>query len=244
MHGWAGLIFIGEIPQKAYEYFNSALKIGEEIEDRQIIAYANTWLSFSCAEMGLFNEGLTHVKIGQKLSREIDLNYETDYYAIHVSLNAEAYIKFFLGKWQNVLESGENILEFGLEHHCIRSEVTGYFYIALAQLLTGQPGLAIEYFYKVVNKAVDPFYVNLGKTYLALAYIMSEKPQKSEDMPKEVSEFCNTYDEAFIGTPASLFYGLVLSAKGQISQGIDVLETARKEFEINHRKFFLSFVNL
>jgi class 3 adenylate cyclase/tetratricopeptide (TPR) repeat protein len=241
-YAWLGWTYFHRgNPKKAYDYLNSALKIGEEIEDRQIIAYTNIWLGLSCAEMGLFDEGLNHAKIGQKLSREIDLNYETDYYAIHISLNVEAYINFSLGKWQNVLESGENILEFGLEHHCIRSEVTGYFYIGIAKLLTGQPALAIENFYKVSNKAVDPFYINLGKTYLALGYIMSEQPQKSEDMLEEVSDFCNTYDEAFIGAPASLFYGLVLSAKGQISQGIDVLETARKEFEVNHRKFFLSF---
>ena len=58
-----------------------------------------------------------------------------------------------------MLESGNIILEFGLEHHCIRSEVTGYFYVGIAQLLTGQPALAIENFYKVANKAVDPFYI-------------------------------------------------------------------------------------
>ena len=228
-------------PKKAYENFSSALKIGEEIGDRQIIAYANTWLAFSCAEMGLFNEGLNHAKIGQKLGREVDLTYESDYYVIHISLNVEAYINFFLGKWQNVLESGENILEFGLEHHCVRSEVSGYFYIGLAKLLTGQPALAIDYFYKVVNKAVDPFFINLGKCYLAFGYIMSEEPQKSEDLLKEVSDFCNTYDQRFIGLPASLFYGLVLSATGQINQGINFLETARKEFEVNNRKFFLAF---
>ena len=231
-------------PKKAYDYLTIALKIGEEIEDSQIIAYTNTWLGLTCAELGLFDEGINHAKIGQKLSREIDLKYETDYYAIHISLNVEAYINFSLGKWQNVLESGNTILEFGLEHHCIRSEVTGYFYIAIAQLLTGQPTLAIEYFDKVANRAVDPFYINLGKTYLGLSYIMSEKPQDAEEMLKEASEFCDTYDEKFIGAPASLFYGLVLSAKGQINQGIDVLETARKEFEVNHRKFFLSFAEL
>ena len=122
-------------PQKAYDYLTIALKIGEEIEDSQIIAYTNTWLGLSCAELGLFNEGLNHAKIGQKLSQKIDLNYESDFYAIHISLNVEAYINFSLGKWKNVLESGNNILKFGLEHHCIRSEVTGYFYIAIAQLL-------------------------------------------------------------------------------------------------------------
>jgi tetratricopeptide (TPR) repeat protein len=73
---------------------------------------------------------------------------------------------------------------------------------------------------------------------------MSEKPQDAEEMLKEASEFCDTYDEGFIGAPATLFYGLVLSAKGQLSQGIKVLETARKEFEVNHRKFFLSFAEL
>jgi len=91
---------------------------------------------------------------------------------------------------------------------------------------------------------IGEIYINLGKTYLALGYIMAEKPQDTEDMLKEVSEFCNTYDEAFIGAPASLFYGLVLSAKGQINLGINVLETARKEFEVNNRKFFLSFSEL
>ena len=230
-------------PPKAYDYLDSALKIGEEIEDRQIIAYANIWLAFCCAEMGLFNEGLNHAKIAQKLSREVDLAYESDYYVIHISLNVEAYINFFWGKWQNVLESGENILEFGLEHHCVRSEVTGYFYIGLAKLLIGEPALAIENFHKVANKAVDPFFINLGKCYLALSHFMSEEPQKSENLLKEVSDFCNLYDQRFIGTPASLFYGLVLSATGQLNQGINFIETARNEFELNNRKFFLSFAD-
>jgi tetratricopeptide (TPR) repeat protein len=70
---------------------------------------------------------------------------------------------------------------------------------------------------------------------------MSEEPQKSEDLLKEVSEFCNTYDQRFIGSPASLFYGLVLTVKGQINEGINFLEAAREEFKFNERKFFLSF---
>ena len=230
-------------PQKAYDYLNNALIIGEEIKDRQIIAYSNIWLAFCCAEMGLFNEGLNHAKIAQKLSREVDLSYESDYYVIHISLNVEAYINFFRGKWQNVLESGENILEFGLEHHCVRSEVTGYFYIGLAKLLIGKPALAIENFHKVANKAVDPFFINLGKCYLALSHFMSDEPQKSENLLKEVSDFCNLYDQRFVGTPASLYYGLVLSATGQLNQGINFIETARNEFELNNRKFFLSFAD-
>jgi len=151
-YGWLGWThFHKGNPQKACDYLNIALNIGEEIDDRQIIAYTNTWLSLSCAEIGLFHEGLNHAKIAQKVSREIELNYETDFYVIHISLNAEAYINFCLGKWQNVLDSGNNILEFGLKHHCIRSEVTGYFYIGIAQLLIGKPTLAIEYFYKGAN---------------------------------------------------------------------------------------------
>ncbi len=56
-YAWLGWTYFHRgNPKKAYDYLNIALKIGEEIEDRQIIAYTNTWLGLTCAELGLFDE--------------------------------------------------------------------------------------------------------------------------------------------------------------------------------------------
>ena len=44
----------------SYYYLNRALKLGTEIGNPKIVSTSSTWLAYTCADLGLLDEAVTH----------------------------------------------------------------------------------------------------------------------------------------------------------------------------------------
>ena len=82
----------------AYEYLSRALELGEESGDQRVMGYACTWLTWICAELCLFEEG---IDFGER-AQEIAVSFPSDQYLFYKSLAGISYISFFTGDKKRV----------------------------------------------------------------------------------------------------------------------------------------------
>ena len=65
-YAWLGIAhFMAGIPKRAYYYLSKAISLGEAEGDQKVIGYACAWLIWTCADMGLFAEGINFGKRAQ-----------------------------------------------------------------------------------------------------------------------------------------------------------------------------------
>jgi len=66
---WFGVaLFMAGKVKHSYEYLCKALDLGESSGNEKVVGYACTWLSWTCAELGLFDEGIGFGERGRKIA--------------------------------------------------------------------------------------------------------------------------------------------------------------------------------
>ena len=76
--------------------------------------------------------------------------------------------------------------------------------------------------------------------YLGLSYFINGQLLEAEETFKEVEAFSRDFGIEWVGTPAQVFLGIIFIAKGQMNQGLRMVEDAQREFVENGRKWFLA----
>ena len=232
-YAWLGFSLCGNGKMKnSYEYLYKALKIGEEIKDQRVIGYACAWLTWTCPELGLLEEALAFGERAQDISR----SFESDQYLYFKSLSGLGYTYYQRGETRKAFETGKALLDFGERHSNIRSMVTGYGTIGFGYLLSGDFHSAIEWMENGTRIAVDPLYSQVSKTMLGMSYLFTNQLDKAETTIEEVLSYCEKYGARVIGVTASICMGVLLIAKGQMSQGLKLLEEVQRECLENQRR--------
>jgi tetratricopeptide (TPR) repeat protein len=216
--------------KSSYEYLCKALKIGEEIEDRRLIGYACAWLTWTCAGLGLLEEGLSFGQRAQDISR----SFEADPYLYFKSLGGLGVTYFYSGETKKTLEAGKTLLDYGEKHSNIRSLVMGHNIVGLSYTLRGDWHSAIECLETGTRLAVDPFYSQFSRMILGSFYLLSNQLDKAETALEEVMTYSQKFGAASIGIQACIFMGVLLIAKGQMSQGLKLLEEGQRDCLENH----------
>ena len=54
--------------EDSYKYLLNALKLGEEIGDEHLTGYACTWLTWTCADLGLLDEAISFGETNSSIS--------------------------------------------------------------------------------------------------------------------------------------------------------------------------------
>jgi tetratricopeptide (TPR) repeat protein len=225
-YAWLGFGLWGNgKARSSYGYLCNALKIGEEIEDRRVIGYACAWLTWACAELGLLEEALA---FGQR-AQEISKSFESDQYLYFKSLGGIGYVYYQSGETKMALETGKAILDYGERHSNIRSLVMGHANMGSGYFLRGDFLSAIECFESGTRIAVDPLYSQVGRLYLGVSYLFGNQFDKAETALEGVLTYSEKFGAGWIGTPASIFMGVLLIAKGQMSQGLKLLEKGQRD---------------
>jgi hypothetical protein len=66
---WLGVaLWMGGKAKDSYEYLCKALELGEDAANQKVVGYACTWLTWACAELGLFVEGIGYGEKAQKIA--------------------------------------------------------------------------------------------------------------------------------------------------------------------------------
>jgi len=220
----------------SYEYLGKALDIGEEIRDQQVIGYACAWLTWTCADLGLLDEAITYGERAQEISRSL----ESDQYLYFKSLSGLAWTYHISGEIKKCFEATQSLLEYGQSHSNIRSMVMGQVEMGAGHFAAGDFPSSIECFKRGIQISADPFYCQGAKAYLGFSYFGNGQLQEAEEALQEAVAFSRDFGAEWIGTGAQAILGILLIAKGQMNQGLRMVEDAQREFVENGRKWHLA----
>lgn len=189
-YAWLGFVlyFRGK-PQESYQYLQSAIKFGEEINSQLVIGYACAWLAITCSSLGLFDEGITY----GKRAKEISTSIAQDQYLHFKSRAALGFVYFFQKKSKETYNAGKTILEYGRRHSNIRSQVMGYWIMAFSYILDGNRSAAIECLEGALQISADPFYSQFVKLFLGNVYTAAGQISKAESILNEVASYCREF---------------------------------------------------
>ncbi len=152
----------------SYVYLHKALQFGEETRDQKVIGYSCAWLTWPCAEIGLFAEGIGY---GEKAKKIAEL-FPSDQYLFFISLSGLCYIYCLNGRMNKGLEGAKCLLEYGEKNANSRSKVLGYFINAGANYGTGDIVTAQKNAILAIEAALDPVYPQFGiSVFRSIVYI-------------------------------------------------------------------------
>jgi class 3 adenylate cyclase/tetratricopeptide (TPR) repeat protein len=233
-YGWLGMtMWARERFRNSYEYLNKALEIGEQINDEQVIGYACTWLIWTYAELGMHEEALVAGKRAQEISKSLT----SDHYLFLKSLSGIGYLFWIKGQGQKCIEAGLRLVDFGLKHSSIRSQVMGHYIKGLGYFAKGDFQEAKNCFTSATEVSGDPYYYHIPRLLLGMTYILTGGLQEAETILREVVEYSEKFDTESIGTPACAMLGGTLLLKGELKTGLKMVEDALRLFHKNERIF-------
>jgi class 3 adenylate cyclase/tetratricopeptide (TPR) repeat protein len=109
-HAWFGIAyFMAGKSKDSYDYLFRALELGEKSGNQKVVGYACTWLPWTCAELGLFTEGIQYGERAQKIAE----SFPADQYLFFKSLAALCYVKFIKGDTKSVFKGAKRMVEKG-----------------------------------------------------------------------------------------------------------------------------------
>jgi tetratricopeptide (TPR) repeat protein len=239
-YGWLGFAMWARGKAKdSYQYLCKALEMGEELEDQRVIGYACTWLTWTCVELDLLDEAIIYGERAQEICRSL----ESDQYIYFKSLCGMGLAYCYKGESKKCFEAGEALLEYGQSHASIRGLVTGHSIVGGGHFSAGDFPSTIESLKRAIQVRADPIYCQTARMYLGISYFSNGQLMEAGEAFEEVAVFSRDFGIEWVGTPAQAFLGILLIAKGQMNQGLRMIEDAQREFIENGRKWFLALSN-
>jgi class 3 adenylate cyclase/tetratricopeptide (TPR) repeat protein len=225
-YAWLGFSLLGARgrPRDSYGYLSKALELGEEIGDQQVIGYSCTWLTWTCSEWGLLDEAVVFGERAQEISRIL----RTDQYLFFKSLAGIAHNCWQRGEIKKIFEIGRTLLDYGKRHSNIRSLTVGHIYTGTGYLPAGDFTSAIDCYKRAIEVAADPFYSHWGRIFLGAAYVYKGDFREAEAPLRELVSYCKNFGCEQIRPHASYFLAAVIIDKGNIAQGLRMLDEERQ----------------
>jgi tetratricopeptide (TPR) repeat protein len=236
LYVWLGMsAYLGRARHRtAYQYLCSALKLGEESENLQVIGYATGYLTWVCAELGLLEEGIS---FGEK-AQEIAKLLPPDPFLQDLPLNALGYLYWHKGETKKVFKYGKDLLDNGERNSDIRSLVWGWWITGLACVGDGNLQSAIRCMRKGLQIYQEPYYRHLVKIALGAIYAYRGQFQEAEETLQQAVAYSREYGVERIGITARMYLGAALIGKGQMGRGLELIEQAQGLFLENDDKGF------
>jgi len=230
---WFGVaLFMAGKAKDSYEYLSNALELGENSGNQKLVGYACTWLTWTCAELGLFSEGIGFGERAQKIAE----SFPFDQYLFFKSLGALSYINFFKGDTRRVFEGAKILLDYGERNSNNRSKVFGHWVHSWGHLLNGDMESARKSGEKAAEVALDPFYYQFPRVTLGLVYVLGGLFQEAEDVSQSSLNFCEKHAIGELTEIANLVLSPTLIAKGHMKQGLRMLEEVQQSLIRNQRR--------
>ena len=232
-YAWIGttLYYRGKV-KDSYKYLCKALKLGELIQNQQVIGYACNHLTWTCAELGLLDEAILFGKRAQEISKI----FESDHYIYFISLGGMGFAHFCKGEVKRALEAGKALVDYGRKHSNVRSMVLGHFTLGHSYSVAGDFPSAIKCYQKAIEVSVDPFYSLFPRFFLGMSYVQNGQFQEAEKALQEVVKYSENFGVETLGMPANAYLGIVYINKGYMSRGLKMLEESLQLFQENERK--------
>ncbi len=207
---------------KSYDSLSRALELAGQADDPLVGAYAHTWLSLPCSELGRFEEAIEN-------SRKAIALFETDrvkdpYIYFH-ALTGLGYAAWHKGDIDLIRKTGGELLRFGKRHANVRSLVVGHCCRGWRGLITGDVDSAAESFKTAIQLSSDPWYAQFPRLALAFGLISNQKFNEAIPLLDQLVEFSDENGAEFVGEPAHFFKGLTSILSGQVEAGLEIMES-------------------
>jgi class 3 adenylate cyclase/tetratricopeptide (TPR) repeat protein len=221
-YGWA--FFCQHKISDSYPWFEKALQIGEENKDQRVIGYTCTWLTWYYLIIGRLDLSIKHGERTQEISKVI----KTDAFVYFKSLAGLGLAYSVSGDKKKAIEIGNILVDYGKKHSNIRSLTMGHGVIGVAYSVDNDLTKSIQGYEKAIKVGVEPYYVEYTRMWLSLVYIMNGQITEAENAFNRVVAFSQDSGAWLAGTPAQVFSGAVLLAKGQMGLGLKRLKEGNK----------------
>jgi tetratricopeptide (TPR) repeat protein len=232
-YAWFGIaLFMAGKSKNAYDYLQKGLELGEKVKDEKVVGYACTWLTWACGEMGLFAEGLDYGERAQNIAKD----FPSDQYLFFKSLGAICMINYYQGNTNKVFEDAERLVEHGDRNANSRSKVFGLLYKAFGHMAAGDMKSSQKSSQKAIEIASEPFYVQLSKMILGISYFFNGQLQEAEEAIGSGLDVAEKLGLGSVSVMLQYYLAPVLIANGQMKQGTELLEKARKLLSKNQRR--------
>jgi len=120
--------------------------------------------------------------------------------------------------------------------------VMGYFVTGLGFFVNGDFQTSIDAFSKAVQTAADPFYSQFSRFSMGIGYILNRQFQEAEEALQEVASYSRDFGCETLGTPAHALLGLVSIAKGEMGQGLKMIEETLLACHKNQRRCYYAIL--
>ncbi len=236
---WYGFaLYFRSQPRRSYEYLKKGLKLGEELAEERIIGYACSWLAWTCADLGLFDEA---VASGERALGIAAAMPEDQY----LYFKAEAAIGFacsLKGERERADQAGRRILEFGQRRGNARSMALGYWIMGFNHFQDGDLEKSMECNRQALEASVDPYYNTFSELILGMACALEGQLKEGQERLKKVEAFSEAFGCEVLQVPATATLGLCLMALGSMSQGLAMTENELRVLaEAGRKPVYASF---
>jgi len=232
-YAWFGIAhYMAGKSKDSYEYLCKGLELGENAGNQKVVGYACTWLTWACAELGLFAEGIEYGERAQKIAK----SFPSDQYIFFKSLSGLCYINYFKGDTNRVFEGAKRLLDYGDRNANSRCNVFGHWMKAFGHEVFGDTKLSQTSSKKAMEVALDPAYAEFPKVTLGLDYFLVGQLQEAEKVLQSSIDFSEKHGMGQICLISQCFLAPILIAKGHMKQGTELLEKARKTLITNQRR--------
>lgn len=216
----------------AYHYLIKALKLGEELGNHKVIGYACIYLSSTCGELGLIENSIAFIERAQEISKFFKSDLMLYRMAFHAALPY-----FYKGDSKEVKRIGNSFLEMGKRKSDIRFSGLGNFWVGMGHLAAGDFLLAIEYFSLALKISTDPL-ISLQSRFMAgFSYLSNGQLQEAENNLNELLKLSEKFDAWNYRSTSKGLLGVVLISKGNMSQGIRLVEEVKRVYFENGIKY-------
>ena len=216
----------------SYQYLMKALKLGEEIGNHEVIGYACIYLSSTCGELGLINDSIAFIERAQEISRVL----ESDLMPYRMAFHAAAPY-FYRGDSKKVKRIGNRFLEMGKNKSDVRFSSLGNFWLGQGHLAAGDFLLATKYFNLAIEISTDPLISLISRFMSGFSYLSTGQLQEAENSLNELMKLSEKFDAWNFRSTSKGLLGVVLISKGNISQGIRLIEDVKRVYLENGAKY-------
>jgi len=232
------LIFRQEL-REAHKYLQKALHIGEEIRDQRIIGYSCGFLSGCCADLGMLDEAVEF----EKRIHELNLYNTSDQELFRYSSWFLGQMYWVRGEVKKTKKIAKANIEYAQKHSNMACMSDGNLMMALGHLTSGDFISAIEYAQKAAHFALEPIILIGAKTILGISLVANGQHFEAENVLKEAEIIAKDSGYEYANEGMRLISGLIMVTKGNLGQGIGMMEEITQTFLKDESRWRYTFSN-
>ena len=214
--------------REAYDSLTKAQQLAEETQHAYLSAYASTWMSWPCTELGRFNEAIENSERAEALFVD---GMVQDTYIYFNGLTSKGYAYWHKGDAQRTGTIGDRLIRFGKRHGNVRSLVSGHCCLGWRDLVIGDLDAANRSFRTAVTISADPWYSQFPKLALCYGSISNGDIETARPLLDQLIDFSTTNGAEFVGDPARFFQGLTMVLDGEVRNGLAIMESLLAQWQ-------------